>query len=121
MVRPQTIFYADVDDSSTDDEIFENCRLTMEPTWNKVPKANVSRSSRNNQTNSSWNVCHRQMRYTDDRQPLLVLDPAALQEDARFMTFTGSLNIDNSDVHLGPNVTTINNTTYEPVIEGNNI
>lgn len=123
MVRPQTMSYAELDESSTDDESFDNCQLTIaiEPSSQKVSNSKVWRCSRNSQTNTRSNVFHHQARYTEPRQPLLVLDPAALQEEASLMPFSGTLNIDNSEVHVGPSVTTINNRIYEPIIEGNNL
>lgn len=109
--------YIELNESSSDDDNFENCRLRMEPLTQNVSKPKVRRCS-NSQPNTGSNTFHRQ-RYIEPNQPLLVLDPAALQEEARLMQFTGDLNIDNSEVHLGPDVITINNTMYEPIREGN--
>lgn len=111
--------YAELDESSTDDESFENCHLTMDKSSEKVSKSKVWRCSRKGQPKTSLNVFHRHARRTEPHQPLLVLDPAALQDEARLTPFAGTLNIENSEVHVGPDVTTINNTIYEPVMEGN--
>lgn len=118
MVWPQTMSYIELNESNSDDENFENCHLTIEPPTENVSKPKVWKCSRNSQPNTSSNIFHRQ-RYIEPHQPLLVLDPSALQEEARLMQFTSALNIDNSEVHLGPDVITINNTMYEPVREGN--
>lgn len=122
MVPPQTMSYAELDESSTDDENLDNCHLTMGPTSKIVSKSKVWRCSRNSQPNSCMlrsNICDRHVRRTEGRQPLLVLDPVALQEQARILRFTGTLNIDHSVVHVGPDVTTITDTIHEPILGGN--
>lgn len=70
-------------------------------------------------TQNVLNIIYRRRgRYFDSSQPLLVMDPAALEEDISFLRYSSTLNIGNSVVQID-NLITINNTTYEPVLGGN--
>lgn len=119
MVRQHMISYTDLEETYTDDES-EICHQTEpQSKTKKVSKTGIGikRCLRNSLPNSRLNL-HRR-RCTEPSQPLLVLDPAALEVESRFIRFPSTLNIDSSVVHVGNDVTTVNNTIYEPGTEGN--
>lgn len=119
MIRPQALPYTELEETNTDDETSENCHQATEPRSKAKKVSKIYRCLRDSRPYSRSNLYRRQVRYTEPPRQLLVLDAAALEEESRFMRFPGALNIDNSEVHIGNDVTTVNNTVYEPVAGGN--